>query len=40
MDAIGMAAGGICPCWTQDNVTDNFLGRMIYKDECCKCFNC
>jgi ubiquitin carboxyl-terminal hydrolase 5/13 len=39
MDAIGMAEGGICPCWTPDHVTDNLQGRMIYKDECCKCFN-
>ena len=34
-----MAQGGTCPCWTLDNYTDNLQGRMIYKDECCKCFN-
>lgn len=39
MDAIGMAEGGACPCWTPDNYTDNLMGRMIYKDECSKCFN-
>lgn len=39
MDQIGMVEGGICPCWTPDNYCDNLQGRMIYKDECCKCFN-
>ena len=33
-----MAEEGICPCWNLDNVTDNLHGRMIYKDECCRCF--
>jgi uncharacterized UBP type Zn finger protein len=30
--------GDVCPCWNGDNVTENFAGRLIYKDECCKCF--
>jgi ubiquitin carboxyl-terminal hydrolase 5/13 len=33
-----MIEGGICPCWNADNVTDSLLGRLIYKDECARCF--
>ena len=39
MDALATSATGICPHWTTDNYTDQLQGRMIYKDECCKCFN-
>ena len=28
----------VCPHWNPDNITDNLMGRMIYKDECAKCF--
>ena len=38
MEPIGNVEGGICPCWTTDNYADNLQGRMIYKDECGKCF--
>jgi len=27
-----------CPHWNLDNYTDNLHGRLIYKDECCRCF--
>lgn len=30
--------GGVCPHWTADNYTDSLHNRLIYKDECCKCF--
>ena len=33
-----MVEGGICPHWTPDYVTENLMGRMIYKDECAKSF--
>ena len=29
---------GLCTHWNADNYTDNLQGRLIYKDECCKCF--
>ena len=28
----------MCPHWTPDNYADSLQGRLIYKDECCKCF--
>ena len=33
-----MIEGGICPCWNGDNVTESLHGRLIYKDECARCF--
>ena len=27
-----------CVHWTLDNYTDSLYGRLIYKDECCRCF--
>jgi uncharacterized UBP type Zn finger protein len=29
--------GGICACWNPNNVTESLHGRLIYKDECCRC---
>ena len=29
---------GVCPHWTPDYYTENLAGRMIYKDECGRCF--
>ena len=28
----------ICSHWNDNNVTTNLLGKLIYKDECCRCF--
>jgi ubiquitin carboxyl-terminal hydrolase 5/13 len=28
----------ICPHWNPDNITDSLHGRLVYKDECCRCF--
>lgn len=28
----------ICSHWNDSNVTQNLQGRLIYKDECCRCF--
>ena len=30
--------GGVCPHWTPDNYTESLHGRLVYKDECCRCF--
>ena len=30
-------AAAPCPCWNM-HVTENLQGRLIYKDECVKCF--
>ena len=39
MEQIGNVEGGVCAHWTTDNYADSLQGRMIYKDECAKCFN-
>lgn len=33
-----MASQDICQHWNWDNVADSLHGRLIYKDECCRCF--
>lgn len=30
--------GGVCSHWNPDNITDSLHGRLVYKDECCRCF--
>ena len=30
--------GGVCAHWTPDNYAGDLHGRLIYIDECCKCF--
>ena len=32
------APEGLCPHWNKNNYQDNFNGRMIYKEECGRCF--
>ena len=34
-----MEPGFICPCWNENNVTFNLMGRSIYKDECAVSFD-
>lgn len=28
----------ICSHWNPNNIEQNLQGRLIYKDECCRCF--
>lgn len=38
MQAQAHVEGGVCPHWTPDNYQDSLHGRLVYKDECCRCF--